>query len=64
MSDLKVVGPADLLETPKQVTDAARSTQAPELTEQRVVAMPKQRVPVGQTELLSAVPDVAGGERG
>jgi DNA recombination protein RmuC len=63
MGDLKVVGPADLLETPKQVTDAARSTQAPELTQERVVAIAKQRVPIGQTELLSAVPDAAGGER-
>jgi DNA recombination protein RmuC len=63
MSDLKVVGPSDLLETPKQVTEAARSTQAPELTQERVVALPKQRVPIGQTELLSAVPDAVGDER-
>lgn len=63
MVDLKVVSPSDLLETPKQVTDAARSTQAPELTEQRVVSLPKQRVPIGQIDLLSAVPDAAAGER-
>jgi len=63
MSDLKVVGPSDLLETPKQVTDAARSTQAPELTEQRVVSLPKQRVSIGQTELLGSMPEAAGGER-
>jgi len=64
MSDLKVVGPADLLETPKQVTEAARSTQAPELTEQRVVSLPKQRVHIGQTELIESMPEAAGGERG
>jgi DNA recombination protein RmuC len=63
MSDLKVVGPADLLPAPRQITDAARSTQAAELTEQRVVALPKQRVPIGQTELLGSMPEAAGGER-
>jgi len=61
MSDLKVVGPADLLDTPKQVTEAARSTQAPELTDQRVVALPKQRRVIGQTELPGAMPEAAGG---
>jgi DNA recombination protein RmuC len=54
MTELKVVDPSDQLDTPKQVTDSARSTQAPELTEQRVVALPKQRVPLGQAELPTA----------
>jgi DNA recombination protein RmuC len=61
MADLKVVGPADALETPKQVTEAARSAQAPELTDQRVVALAKQRVPIGQSELLGSIPEAAGG---
>jgi DNA recombination protein RmuC len=59
MIDLKVVEPADTIEAPKQVTDTARSTQAPELTEQRVVALPKSRVPLGQGELLAEVTDRA-----
>jgi DNA recombination protein RmuC len=59
MIDLKVVEPADTIEAPKQVTDTARSTQAPELTEQRVVALPKSRVPLGQGELLAVVTDRA-----
>src|SRR5664279_3522958 len=63
MTDLKVVGPAELLETPKQITEAARSTQAPELTEQRVVSLPKLRVPLGQTEVPGAFPEAAGGGR-
>jgi DNA recombination protein RmuC len=54
MSDLKVVDPSDELMTPKQVTDTARSTQAPELTDQRVVSLAKQRVPMGQAELPGA----------
>jgi DNA recombination protein RmuC len=54
MTDLKVIDPNDTLETPKQVTDTARSTQAPELTEQRVVSLAKQRVPLGQAELPGA----------
>jgi DNA recombination protein RmuC len=52
MIDLKVVEPADRVEAPRQITETARSTQAPELTEQRVVALPKNRVPSGQGELL------------
>lgn len=59
MTDLKVVSPDDELTTPKQVTDTARSTQAPELTEQRVVSLSKQRVPVGQAE-LPTVPGASG----
>jgi DNA recombination protein RmuC len=54
MTDLKVVDPSDELVTPKQVTDTARSTQAPELTEQRVVSLAKQRAPLGQAELPGA----------
>jgi DNA recombination protein RmuC len=54
MTDLKVVDPSDELVTPKQVTDTARSTQAPELTEQRVVPLAKQRAPLGQAELPGA----------
>ena len=38
----------------------ARSTQAPELTEQRVVALPKPRVPVGQAELPTGTPEASG----
>ena len=59
MTDLKVVSPDDELVTPKQVTDTARSTQAPELTEQRVVSLPKQRAPLGQAELPTA-PEASG----
>jgi DNA recombination protein RmuC len=57
MIDLKVVDPADAVEAPRQITENARSTQAPEVTEQRVVALPKSRVPVGQGELLGDVTD-------
>jgi len=57
MIDLKVVDPADAVEAPRQITENARSTQAPEVTEQRVVALPKSRVPIGQGELLAEVTD-------
>jgi DNA recombination protein RmuC len=57
MIDLKVIDPADAVEVPKQVTETARSTQAPEIAEQRLVALPKPRVPVGQGELLGEMPD-------
>jgi DNA recombination protein RmuC len=60
LTDLKVVDPNDVLETPRQVTDTARSTQAPELTEQRVVALPKQRIPLGQAELPAVTPEASG----
>jgi DNA recombination protein RmuC len=60
MIDLKVVDPADAVPAPTQVTEHARSTQAPELTEQRVVALPKPRgVSAGQGELLADVSDRA-----
>ncbi len=60
MTDLKVVDPTEALDTPKQVTDNARSTQAPELTEQRVVALPKQRIPISQAELPAVAPEASG----
>ncbi|WP_375477006.1 DNA recombination protein RmuC [uncultured Jatrophihabitans sp.] len=53
MVELKVVEPGEQVAVPAQVTENARSTQAPELTEQRVVALPKARVPIGQGELLA-----------
>jgi DNA recombination protein RmuC len=59
MAELKVVEPGNDLEPLKQVTESTRSTQAPELTEQRVVALPKTRVPIGQGELLAEVSDRA-----
>jgi hypothetical protein len=59
MSDLKVVGSGDPLETPKQVTEAARFAQAPELTDQRVVALAKQRHASGQAA-LPVMPEAAG----
>jgi DNA recombination protein RmuC len=55
MVDLQVVEPGDAIEAPTQITETARSTQAPEVSEQRVVALPKPRVPAGQGELLSEV---------
>ena len=62
LTDLKVVDPNDALETPRQLTETARSTQAPELTEQRVVALPKQRIPVNQAELpaVAVAPEASG----
>ena len=60
MVDLKVIDPNEKLEPPQQVTDIARSTQAPELTEQRVVALAKQRIPVGQAELPAVTPEASG----
>ena len=59
MIDLKVVDPADAVEAPRQVTETARSTQAPEVTEQRLVALPKSRVSIGQGELLAEMTDRA-----
>jgi DNA recombination protein RmuC len=58
MVDLKVVDPADAIEAPKQVTETARSTQAPEVTEQRVVSLPKPKVPAGQGELLTGAAEI------
>jgi DNA recombination protein RmuC len=59
MIDLKVLEPSDAIDAPKQVTETARSAQAPEITEQRVVALPKPRVPAGQGELLTDIGDSA-----
>ena len=61
MTDLKVVEPGVELRTPEQLTESARSTQAPELTEQRVVALPKQRTAIGQDELPNVVSGKATG---
>jgi DNA recombination protein RmuC len=55
MIDLDVVTPADVIDHPTQITETARSAQAPELAEQRLVALPKPRVPAGQGELPTAV---------
>ncbi len=52
MIDLKVVKPEDSIEVPRQITEHARSTQAPEVAEQRLVALPKPKVPLGQGDLL------------
>jgi DNA recombination protein RmuC len=62
MTDLKAVSTADLLETPKQVIESARFAQAPELTDQRVVALAKQRHANGPAA-LPVMPEAAGGER-
>ena len=60
MIDLKVIEPADAMPAPGQVTEHARSAQAPELADQRVVPLGKPRgVPAGQGELLADIPDRA-----
>lgn len=59
MIDLKVVDPGETIEAPKQVTETARSAQAPEIAEQRLVALPKSRIPAGQGDLLGGVTDRA-----
>jgi DNA recombination protein RmuC len=55
MVDLDVVTAADAMPPPNQITETARSAQAPELAEQRLVALPKPRVPAGQGELPTEV---------
>jgi len=55
MTDLKVVDPRETLGAPQQITETPRSTQAPELTEQRLIVLPKARVPVGQGELPTSI---------
>lgn len=60
MSDLKVVAPAEELIAPIQVTESARATQAPELMDQRVVALAKPRISPGQTDLLNELRDASG----
>ena len=54
MADLKVIEPSESLEGPSPLTETARSTQAPELTEQRVVTLGKHHVPHGQAQLPAA----------
>ncbi len=55
MIDLDVVTSTEVIEHPIQITETARSAQAPELAEQRLVALPKPRVPAGQGELLTGI---------
>ncbi len=61
MVDLKVIDPADAMTAPSQVTELPRSAQAPEFAEQRLVALPKPKIPAGQGDLLS--PDTGTGHR-
>jgi DNA recombination protein RmuC len=60
MVDLKVVDPSDTLDVPRQITETPRSAQAPELEQQRVVSLPKNRTIPGQDELPTSS---AAGER-
>ena len=62
MTDLHVVDPSAVIQTPNQITETPRSTQAAELTDNRVIALPKQRTSAGQTDLLVAVREAASGE--
>ncbi|MGI8679629.1 MAG: DNA recombination protein RmuC [Jatrophihabitans sp.] len=55
MVELKVVDPAEHLEAPRQLTETTRVVSAPEMAEQRLVALPRHRVPVGQGELPTSV---------
>lgn len=59
MVDLKVVDPATALSASAQLGELPRTTSAPELAEQRLVALhPKvSAVPAGQEDLLAAVGD-------
>ena len=43
MTELRVVAPSEEIQVPHQITDFARSTQAPELTTERVVALAKPK---------------------
>jgi hypothetical protein len=52
MTELKVVGPGETIEAPRQITDFARSTQAPELTSERVVALAKPKKTADQGLLI------------
>lgn len=54
MVDLAVVDASDKLTAPVQLTETTRTVSAPEVADQRVVALAKPRVPVGQTELPTA----------
>jgi DNA recombination protein RmuC len=60
MVDLKVIEPGAELAAATQITELPRSTQAAELTEQRVVSLPSAKAPTaiaGQEDLLAAVGD-------
>ena len=57
MTELKLVDPGEALKAPQQITETARTTQAPELAEQRLVVLPKARVPTGQAELPTGTGD-------
>ncbi|MEP6599805.1 MAG: DNA recombination protein RmuC [Actinomycetota bacterium] len=60
MVELKLVDPSEAVDSPRQLTETVRLAQAPELTEQRVVSLQKQRLPVGQDELPRAAPEATG----
>lgn len=51
MTELKVVDPADTLAAPTQLLETPRTAQASEFADQRVIALPKQRVGADQAEL-------------
>ncbi len=51
MVDLKVIDAAEHLAAPRQLTETTRTVQAPEVAEQRLVALPKPRGVAGQVEL-------------
>jgi len=53
-----VTDPGAELVSPQQLTEVPRSSQAPELMEQRLVSLSKTRPIAGQTTLL---PEAAGG---
>ena len=65
MAELKVVDPNDELTAPRQVTESARTVQAQEIADQRLVALPRagqpRGVPSGQGELL---PEAGAGDNG
>ena len=52
MTELKVVAPGEEIQVPRQITDFARSTQAPELTTERVVALAKPKKMADQGLLI------------
>ncbi len=60
MADLKVVDVSDAIEAPRQITEATRVVQAGEISEQRLVALPKPKVPAGQGDLLGGADSAEG----
>jgi DNA recombination protein RmuC len=52
MSELKVVGPGEQIEPPRQITEFARSAQAAEFADSRVVALAKPKAVADQATLL------------